>query len=394
MPRFQPFAGIRYRDNIDLDDVLAPPYDVVSAEDRARLAARSDHNAILVEVPAGDGAEKYARAAELFGAWRADGTLVPDEVPSFYAYRMSYDDEQGRPRQTTGVIGALELSAPGEGAILPHERTTPKDKADRLELLRATGMNTSPIWALTPSPLAQLLESRGDVASATDEDGVRHELWPILDDDVIAAISDAVGASPVVVADGHHRTEVALAYRDERRAADAGSGPWDAVMTLVVELSPDELDVRPIHRLLDGLAETVDLVTAFEPWFELTPADSLDETIAARMSEAGSLALVTRAGTWLMRPKPETLAAADQDLDSSRLDVALAGLGEHRLRFQHGWDLVDAAVQKGDAQAGVLLRPATVEQIAATGRGGERMPPKTTFFYPKPRTGLVFRPAG
>jgi uncharacterized protein (DUF1015 family) len=394
VPRFQPFPGVRYAADIDLNDVLAPPYDVVSPDDRARLAARSEHNAILIEVPQADAGDKYEHAARLFADWIAQGALVADEQPALYGYRMSYDDEQGVRRQTTGVIGSLELSAPGEGGILPHERTTPKDKADRLELLRATGMNTSPIWGLTPSSLTGLLEPEGSVASATDDDGVGHELWVITDPAKVAGIESAIAAEPITVADGHHRTEVALAYRDERRAHGDGDGPWDGVMALVVELSAAQLDVRPIHRLLDGLPTDADLPSLFEAWFEVTATEPVDPTIADRMAKSDSLALVTADGTWLLRPKPATVAAADHDLDSSRLDVALAGIGEHHLRFQHGWDLVAAAVQKGDAQAGVLLRPATVEQIAATGRGGDRMPPKTTFFYPKPRTGLVFRPAG
>ncbi|MDQ1402115.1 MAG: hypothetical protein QOG03_431 [Actinomycetota bacterium] len=385
---------MRYADATDLDAVAAPPYDVVSPDDWARLASRSEHNAILIEVPAGDAGTKYRHAADLLAAWRAEGVLVTDSVPAFYGYRMSFDDEQGQPRQTTGVIGALELSGPDEGEILPHERTTPKDKADRLELLRSTQLNTSPVWGLTPSPLTGRLQPVSKTLSTTDEDGVVHELWLITDRAQVDAISDAVAAAPITVADGHHRTEVALAYRDERRAAGDGEGPWDFVMALVVELAPEQLDVRPIHRLIDRLPADIDLPSLLGEWFEVSPTAPIDATIAGRMADSGSLALVTADGTWLMKPRPETVKAAEHDLDSSRLDVALAGIPQHGLRFQHGSDLVAAAVQKGEAQAGVLLRPATVEQIAATGRGEGRMPPKTTFFYPKPRTGLVFRPAG
>ena len=389
VPDFRPFRGLRYSaPGGDLSDLVAPPYDVVDAAGRDALLARAATNAIEVELPAG-GDDRYARAAATFAAWQADGTLRRDDQPSFTVVRMTYDGEAGGRRSTIGVVGALALSAPGEGGILPHERTTPKDKADRLELLRATRVNVSPVWGLSPATgLSDLLTPAGPAdATATDEDGVLHEAWTVTDPGRVGAISQVVAAHPVVIADGHHRYEVALAYAAE--AADEASG---SVMALVVELAEEQLTVRAIHRLLRGLPPGIDLVAALDPWFEIAGHGPVDETILARMDEAGALALVTPDGARLMRPRPSTVHSAGQDLDSARLDVALVGLPPHELTFQHGWDRVAAAVAEGRADAGVLLRPATVEQIAATGRGGERMPPKTTFFAPKPRTGFVFRP--
>jgi hypothetical protein len=143
--------------------------------------------------------------------------------------------------------------------------------------------------------------------------------------------------------------------------------------------------------VLRGLPDGFDLVGALDAFFEVFETTAPDETILGRMDDAGALALVTPRATWLLRPRQTTIDAAGHDLDSSRLDVALAALPDHDLKFQHGWDLASAFVAGGDADAAVLLRPATVEQIAAISHGGERMPPKTTFFYPKPATGLVFR---
>lgn len=389
MPAFSPFCGLRYAaPDGSLDDLVAPPYDVVDAEDRAALVARSEHNAIVVELPAG-GDDRYQQAAAALTRWEAEGVLVRDERPSFTVVRMTYRGEDGTARSTTGVIGALALSEPGEGGILPHERTTPKDKADRLELLRATRVNVSPIWGLSPAAgLTELIAPNGPPdAAATDPEGVLHEVWRIDDPARLAAIGEAVDAQPVIVADGHHRYEVALAY-----AAEAGDEAAGSVMTLVVELAEDELTVRAIHRLLAGLPQGIDLCETFDHAFEISEVGPLDETVLARMDAAGALGLVTADGVRLMKPRPSTVQSAGQDLDSARLDVALAALPPHDLVFQHGWDLVARAVAEGRADAGVLLRPATVEQIAATGRGGERMPPKTTFFAPKPRTGLVFRP--
>jgi uncharacterized protein (DUF1015 family) len=392
VPRFEPFRGVRYAtDDGVLDDLVAPPYDVIDAEQRSRLTARSEHNAVRVELPEEEGGrDRYTVARGLFDAWLRAGVLHQDEEPSFYVYRMGFHDETGRPRQTAGVLGALELSAPGEGDILPHERTTPKDKADRLDILRATEVNLSPIWGLSPAEgLGALCELPGppDVR-ATDEDGVHHRLWRITQPGVIEAVSSAVASAPVIVADGHHRFEVGNAYRAER---GPGAGPWDAILAYVVELADEQLCVRAIHRLLDGLPEGFDFLEALSAHFEPFDAGRADESILGRMDDAGALGLVTAEGAWLLRPRPETAAAAEHDLDSARLDVAVAALPTARVRFQHGVDNVLRAVEKGEAQAGVLLRPATVAQIAAIGHGGERMPPKTTFFHPKPRTGMVFR---
>lgn len=396
VPRFEPFRGLRYdTSRVDLAAVTAPPYDVIDGEGRAALAARSPYNAVRIDLPEDEGGEdRYAVARRLLGEWQADGVLVLDEEPSFYAYRMTYEDEEGRPRHTTGVIGALELSPPGDADILPHEHTTPKAKSDRLAMLQACRANLSAVWGLSPAAgLSALCDGGEPIGSWTDEDGVDHALHRIDDPDRVAAITALVATEPVVIADGHHRYETSLAYRDERRAEAGGAGgPYDLAMTYVVELADEELTVRAIHRLIGALPDGFDLPAALEPFFELTPTDVPDEHVSRRMVEAGSLCLVLRGGrAFLLRPKPEAMAGA-RDLDSSRLDVALAALPPHELWFQHGWDNVLRAVEKGEAQAGVLLRPATVAQIAATAHGGERMPPKTTFFHPKPKTGLVFRP--
>ncbi|MCX7621821.1 MAG: DUF1015 domain-containing protein [Acidimicrobiales bacterium] len=397
MPRFEPFPGIRYDvTRVAIEAVTAPPYDVIDDEQRATLARRDPHNIVLVDVPVSDGqSDPYVRAAELFRSWRDAGVLVEDP-PTFYGYRMDYKDESAAARHTTGVIGALELSRPGEGGILPHEHTTPKAKSDRLNLLRATATNLSPVWGLSPaSGLTDLLApGEAPIPSWVDDDGVRHSLWPITERERQEAISAAVGAHPVVIADGHHRYETSLAYRDERRQA-AGrpreDAPYEAVMTYVVELSAEQLTVLPIHRLIRGLPPGFELREAFAPFFECSPAGRIDpRTVAALMDQLGALTLIERSGAWFMKPKPSAFAGV-RDLDTSRLDAVLARVGDHELVFQHGVTNVVASVEKGDAVAGVLLRPASVDQIVAIANGGERMPPKTTFFHPKPRTGVVFR---
>jgi uncharacterized protein (DUF1015 family) len=397
VPRFEPFPGVRYDpDRVTLARVVAPPYDVISPDQRAELAAQSPYSSVLIELPQdAPDLERYAAAARQIVEWEAAGILRRDPTARFYGYRMSHTDPGGRARQTVGVLGALGLEPPGTAGIFPHERTTPKAKSDRLQLLQATRLNTSPIWGLSlAAGLSDALDPPPTADPVVDGDGIAHQCWPITDPAQIAAIVALVSSAPIVIADGHHRFETALTYQAQRQAeaADPGSDhAYDLVLALVVELVEDQLSVQAIHRLVSGLPNDFDLVAALARHFVLDPTDGPDATIADRMAAADSLALLTPDGTWLLHPTEATRAAAGHDLDSSRLEVALADLPDHEVVYQHGWDLAAAAVERGEAQAALLLRPVSVEQIASTGRGGERMPPKTTFFWPKPRTGFVFR---
>jgi uncharacterized protein (DUF1015 family) len=398
MPRFEPFTGLRYAAGTDIDAVTAPPYDVIDATQRAALAARSDANAVRFDLPdEADGPGRYEAAASLVADLQAQGVLVTDDAPSFYVYRMVYADERGRERHTTGVLGALELSRPGEAGILPHEHTTPKAKSDRLDLLRTTRHNLSPIWGLSLAKgLTELCRAEGPpVMEATDEDGVRHQLWQLTHPDVLASISELVAGQPVVIADGHHRYETSLAYRDERRPVDGEGGGWDATLAYIVELTDEELAVRPIHRLLHGTPRSTELVEALGArFFDVTAVESIDD-LPEQMASAGALGLVLPGGDgFLLAPRPGAFPDDLPDLDSSRLDLAVSTLPNIDLEYQHGTDVIFRRVRAGEATAGVLLRPATVPQIEATAHTGQRMPPKTTFFSPKPRTGFLFRNLG
>ena len=394
MARFEPFSGLRYdAGRFDYGDVTAPPYDVIDEAERAELGAKHPNQAVHLDLPLDDGdTGRYDVACRTLRQWRDDGVLVEDEEPSFYVYRMGYKDDTGRLRQTAGVIGALELARPGTSGVLPHEHTTPKAKSDRLEMLRSCKANLSAVWGLsTAEGLSGLCELPGPpVAAWTDGEGVHHRLWPISQPGIVDAVAEAIGSEPVVIADGHHRWSTSLQYRDERHEAGDGAGPWDLAMTYVVELAEEQLSVQPIHRLITGVPEGIDLLGTLETSFEAFDAGPVGPELLDRMDDADTLCLVTRDGAWLLRPRPEAMEGV-RDLDSSRLDAGLQHVPRYELTFQHGVENVLAAVEANRAQAGVLLRPATVQQIIDIAHGGELMAPKTTFFWPKPRTGQVFR---
>jgi uncharacterized protein (DUF1015 family) len=270
VPRFTPFPALRYRDR-SLDDLVAPPYDVLSESDLDRLAARSEYNITHVDVPREQsGPARYTDAAARLDAWIAAGVMAHDSASTFTIYRMSFRDESGSARTISGVLGGLEVVDQGAGGVLPHERVTPKASTDRLDLTRATSANLSPIWGLSlASGLTQLLAGPAELIATVDAEGVRHVVERVSDPERIEAIATCVAADDVLVADGHHRYGVAQIYRDEARAA---GGPDDAEDTLafVNELVADQLSVAAIHRLYHAVALD-ELVAALDRYFERSP---------------------------------------------------------------------------------------------------------------------------
>jgi uncharacterized protein (DUF1015 family) len=387
--------------------LAAPPYDVIDEEDRGALEAADPHNAVRLILPrAANGDDPYRTARDTFDEWRASGVLDVDDSPRFYGCRMQYRYD-GVDRHTVGVIGALGIGDPStagagepeEHGVLPHERTMHKAKSDRLALLRATRANLDPIWGLSLADgLSRLVPAEPIVATAVDAAGTRYELVPIDDPSTIDAIRAAVRGAPLVLADGHHRYETARNYRAEEPDAPG----VDAIMALVVELCDDELCVRPIHRLVSGLGSAA-LRELLAPSCETRDAGPNTpegvEQLVDDMEREHALGIVDRDGLALAIPRPEVLAAAVRDepgpvrdLDATRFEaILLPALGDAEVSYRDDAATVAALVGKGSADAAVLLRPVTVEEIRAVAFAGERMPQKTTFFYPKPRTGMVFR---
>lgn len=387
----EPFAGLRYdTTSVTMGQVIAPPYDVVGPAERNRLAARSPFNAIHLELPEADlveGRDRYQVAAGLLANWVGRGVLVGEQRPSLYPYRMTEPDGTS----TLGVIGALALGA----GVQPHEQTMPKPRSDRLDLLRATRANLSPIWGLSLTVgLTRLFAPAGaPAADAYDDDGVRHQLWVVDDPATLDAVRTAVGSSPVVLADGHHRYQTALTYQAEVRSRCGGAGgDHDLVMALVVELSEEQLHVGAIHRLVSGLPEGVDPVKLLGRAFDAVRAGAPTERVVGALAEARSMALVTPEGAWLLTARPEALAEAGTDLDAGVVDHVLSEVPDVAVDHANSWRDALGAVSAGQAQAAVLVRPVTVGQIAEWAAAARLMTPKTTFFTPKPRTGMVIRP--
>ena len=325
MPRLEPFRGLRYDPHrVDFDDVISPPYDIIGADERARLAARSRFNSVLIELPVDDatrGLDRYQHAATLLDAWERDGILVRDERPSLYVYRMTFRDETGAGRSTTGVIGALGLDDEG-GEVLPHEGTVAKFSQDRLDLLRACQVNISPIWCLSLADgLSKALSSAIGLATdhheATDDDGVVHGIWQIDDVDAIAEITARVHPEPFVIADGHHRFETASCDRMERRSLNGNEpGDFDFLMTFVVELRPDELDVRPIHRVISGLPEATDVAAILGSLFRVEESPGTVRDLLHEMATHNVLGLVTSTKLFLIEPPhPESGNGVDDALE-------------------------------------------------------------------------------
>jgi uncharacterized protein (DUF1015 family) len=389
VPRFVPFRALRYAAD-DPAVVTAPPYDVLSPADVHELAARSPHNIVRVDVPL-EGEDRYDRAAAQLRAWRADGVLVRDDVPTFTLYRLRFRDATGTMRDLVGVLGGLEVVDEGAGGVLPHERTTPKASTDRLDLTRATRANLSPVWGLSlASGLTALLREPGDVLGVVRDGDVEHVVERVADPERVAAIEAAVAADDVLIADGHHRYAVSRTYRDEVRAATGGSaGPAEETLAFVGELVPEQLSVAAIHRLYTEVDPGV-LRSALSRRFELTPTGPPDDGTLAAMAEEEFLTLVEPDASWRLTPKPGAFDGV-RALDGSWLETTLADLAVG-VRYQHGLAEAVAAVTGGEAVAAVLIRPVGIEEIQRTAREGLLMPPKSTFFTPKLKTGLVVRP--
>jgi uncharacterized protein (DUF1015 family) len=397
MPDIRPFVGLLYDPAVagPFDRLTAPPWDAISRTDQDRYHALSPYNAVRLILgrrqPGDDSSvNKYTRAAHHLRSWRKQGVLRPVEGPALYPYQMTFQ-LGGVRRSVRGVIAEIGLEEWG-GSIIPHERTFEDQLADRLKLLRHVTANLSPVYAVVPGPVPELagflraaMEGQPD-REVVDEAGTRHQLWVVAETPgesgpTIARACRALGRETLMIADGHHRYSVALAYRSEMRSR-YGPGPWDAMMMLVVDAGSEDPPVLPIHRLAQPDASRLQPQGERVRDMAEVLATLDDDTLtygSVAMEEGEPVHRLAR-----LAGEPPTVCALHQQI----LDQA-PGL---RLRFLPDAVRVEEAVQAQRGALGYLLPHTTVGRVFSVVRSGARLPQKSTYFWPKPRTGMVIRP--
>ena len=385
MPQFEAFRALRYSQKLNLGELCAPPYDVQNDDDRTRFASLNKHNIVHLDMPSGPDA--YDGAAKLLQEWISTGALVLDDAPSFTLYRMKFVDSTGVSRQTVGVLGALRIEEPNSREVTPHEQTTPKAKTDRLELTRATQANLSPIWglSLTQNLTTALLESGEHLGTVTDENNVEHIFERVTNRARCAVISKLVAQNPIVIADGHHRYAVSRTYRDENpELKDAKS-----TLCYINELIDEQLSVAAIHRLYSNVSHE-SLLDQLRKFFIISELGAIDASIIGKMQTDQHLTLIgPNSEACSLKPISEIFDGV-RNLDSAMLEHALKDL-PHKVEYQHGFAEVSARLKSESFSAAVLIRPVSVAEIQRTATEQVLMPPKSTFFTPKLRTGAVIR---
>jgi uncharacterized protein (DUF1015 family) len=386
VPQISPFVGLLFdRSRVGpLEAVTTPPYDTISPEAQRRYLEASPHNVIRLDLgeerPGDDGtSNKYRRASAQLREWRAEEVLVPTPRPAYFPYEMRFS-LHGRSRRIRGLICAVELEDWG-GSIVPHERTARGPVQDRLRLVREIRANLSSIHAVffePCPPLAGLLEraSRTEpLAEALDDEGVRHRMW-MADDD--GTVGPALAGETLLIADGHHRYAMALAYRDEMRSAH-GPGPWDQTMMLLMDAATEDPPVLPYHRVLRSGAPAMDGTRVRDLEEVLDQVDDEDLVFGSATREGGELLhRVAR-----LDGEPPTVSALHR--------LVLEGRDED-LWFTPDAVRAEDAVRRGLAEAAFFLPPTTAARIRSVIDRREQLPQKSTFFWPKPRTGMIIRP--
>jgi len=415
MAEIQPFRALRYdpEKTGGLQDVVSPPYDVIDAEQRDELTARSPYNVVNIDLPQGD--DPYEHAKQQLERWRADGVIVEDDEPALWVLAQDYVGPDGRPRTRTGFLARVRVTDYGPGTIRPHERTHPGPKEDRLKLTRATKANLSPIFSLYSDESGQATTtlaaatSGAPYAQTTDDDGTKNRLWRLTDSQQIETIQRALEDQELLIADGHHRYETARVYANEV----GGHGPHNYVLMCLVALQDPGLTVFPTHRLVNHLQpeQHETLANTIRDDFEIDPLDDSarlappendDLEIGYIDSHFKQPFMLTLKDQRIADDALSTHAEPYRHLDTAVLEALilkgalkmtdesidhLDGLGYAR-DFDQALQLID----DGTYDAAFFMAPTPVARIQAVAAAGENMPPKSTYFYPKVPTGLVFNP--
>jgi uncharacterized protein (DUF1015 family) len=399
-----------------LQDVIAPPYDVIDAAQREALASRSPYNVVRIDLPEGE--DPYADAAEILADWRRQDVIVQDPEPAFWVLQQDYTGPDGQQRTRTGFFARVRVEEYGPGRIRPHERTHPGPKEDRLKLTRATRTNLSPIFSLFSDEQGEArraLEPATETppwGEATDEDGTVNRLWRADHPQLIGAVMSALHRAELLIADGHHRYETARLYAQEIGGEDPHSAHQYVLMCLVALQDPG-LTVFPTHRLLKNLRpdQHETLAQALRQDFEIQELESVGQ-LALTEADTDTITF-GYIDAHFQRPFRLTLkdhAIADRALPGRaepyrRLDTAVlealilkGALGMSDEDIDHlsqlGYEREGAKaiqlVASGQYDAAFLMAPIPVAKVQAVASAGESMPPKSTYFFPKVPTGLLF----
>lgn len=425
MAEIAPLTPLRYDlqrlvETGGLANVVAPPYDVIDAAQRAELAGRHPNNIVKLILPDGEGDAKYAHAKELYLAWRKDGVLARDEEPGFYRYAQTFTPPGGgKTRTRVGFLGLVKLVGLDEKIVLPHERTLSGPKEDRLKLFRATRTNLSPGFMLYRDPGKKLdapLATAKPLAAFDTADGIHHELGKVSDPAALKAIIDGIAGSSLLIADGHHRYETALRYAREGHAT--GRAEHAYFMVFLANGDDPDLVVFPTHRHVHALSsfDFVDAVKGASALFDATPlppgasAEVYTQALAESGAERPSLVICAgdARATLLALKKDADLAAhpilGQRVPELRKTDVALLHMGilepvlgvtpEMQAAKSNIWYPQDAAaalreLRSGKGQTLFLMNATPVAQVREVAEAGEVMPQKSTFFYPKVLTGLA-----
>jgi uncharacterized protein (DUF1015 family) len=418
MAEILPLRALHYDLSVvgSIDDVVAPPYDVIDAAQRTELVARSPYNVAAVDLPEGDpGRDPYDSARELFETWQLQGAVVRDREPAVWAHTQRYTGPDGQALTRRGFFCRVRVEEYGPGRVRPHERTHPGPREDRLRLTRATRANMSPIFSLYSDPThaawaaLEPATARAPWGETVDGDGTVHRLWRVGDPGAIAAVQAAARDAELLIADGHHRYETARAYAEEI----GGEGEHRYVLMCLVALEDPGLTVFPTHRLVRGLdpARLEALEEVLRRDFEVAevPVEQLAPTpgtgplrlgyIDSRRKRPLRLTLKDQAIADAVLPGR---SQAYRSLDTGVLEALLLkgplGLSDedisHLHDFRYARDARQALdlVRGGEYDVAFLMRPTPVAQVRDVAAAGENMPPKSTYFFPKLLTGLLFNP--
>jgi uncharacterized protein (DUF1015 family) len=424
MPAVSPFRALLYGPSLrgDLDRLVAPPYDVIPEEGRAALAARHPRNVVHLDLPRAASGDPYRAAARTLREWIDAGDVARDARPAFYACEQRFRDPGGGELRRRGFFARLTLEPYAAGVVIPHEKTLEKPRADRQRLLAATRTHLSAVFMLHPDPggdIARLMEEAQGaepLLRARDDHGTESRLVRLEDDRRAALLQERLAGQWALIADGHHRYESALAYRDARRAE--GRADAEHVLAYLCSLADPGVAIFPIHRLVHSLEgfDAGRFLARLEELFEIRPIASeaaLREALAAGRSRAGTFGLVLRGrpgfvlarwldGAGLERPEmgatPGPLRRLDVVLLHRLVLEGLLGISPEDQSRQANLEYVkedgEWFVRARDPRVdvAVLMNPTRIDQVIEVTRGGYRLPQKSTYFHPKVLTGLVLDP--